>query len=73
VFLAILQIFSPEISLIRDQVWINVDAYGPRVLFLTAKLSTNWSLKLIFLNEMHIHEYKTNFQHTLNRTMDSSK
>jgi len=29
VILTILQIFSPEVMLIRDQVLINVDAYGP--------------------------------------------
>jgi len=25
-----LQIFSPEVTLIRDQVWINVGAYGTK-------------------------------------------
>jgi len=30
VFLTILQIFNPEVTLIRDQVWINVGAYEPK-------------------------------------------
>jgi len=30
VYLTILQIFSPEVTQIRDQVWINVDLYGPQ-------------------------------------------
>jgi len=30
VFLAILQIFSPEVTLIRDQGCINVSAYDPK-------------------------------------------
>jgi len=29
VFLTILKIFSLEVTLIRDQGWINVGAYGP--------------------------------------------
>jgi len=27
VFITVLQIFSPEVTLIHDQVWINVGAY----------------------------------------------
>jgi len=27
VFLSILQMFIPEVTLIRDQIWINIDAY----------------------------------------------
>jgi len=31
VFLTILQIFNPEVTMIRDEVLINVDAYSPYV------------------------------------------
>jgi len=33
VFLTILQIFNPEVTLIRDQVLISVGTYGPKTCF----------------------------------------
>jgi len=52
-----LQIFSPEVTLIRDQVWINVDAYDHILIMLANNYSVPYTnlffrwLKIFPLNQ----------------------
>jgi len=48
-----LQIFNPEVTLTRDQVWINDSAYGPRCSGIEVNENVNSRINLSFVSTFH--------------------